>query len=161
MGLLKTYKRNFLIGDLILAVTISMIFLAIFICQITPSEIEDWLSLNDEQIYPLIATIAGTLLGFVLTGISIIIALTESEKLKLLMESKHSKDIFTIYFSATKYLAVATVLAIIGLAIPDDYSLLFFSIVFIFVMISIFRIWRCLWALENIVEIIRKQGNRK
>ena len=154
----KAYKRHFLLAELI----ISIIFTIILMCLVeifwSQESLKNWITINRGTIYPLIATIGGTLLGFVITGVSIILAFSESEKLRLLKRSKQYKTIFTVYFSTIKYLAITTILAIIGLVVNDNLSILLFYLLILSVTVSIFRIWRCLWILQSIVEIIHKNN---
>ena len=153
-GFWKTYKRHFLLAELIISIifTIGIMVLVHFLWS--HELLKSWIITNRNTIYPLIATIGGTLLGFVITGVSIILAFSESEKLRLLKRSKQYKTIFTIYFSTIKYLAITTIIAIIGLVVNDDFSVVIFYLLLWSVTISALRIWRCLWVLQSIVEII-------
>lgn len=152
----KFYKRHFLLAELLLSIIFTILVLIIIQQLWSPEALEKWINTNKEDIYPLVATIGGTLLGFVITGVSIILAFSESEKLRLLKRSKQYKTIFTIYFSAIKYLAITTVVAVIGIAINDNLAILMFYLLLWSVVISSLRIWRCIWILESIVKIISK-----
>ena len=154
----KPYKRHFLLAELIISIifTIGIMVLVHFLWS--HELLKSWIITNRNTIYPLIATIGGTLLGFVITGVSIILAFSESEKLRLLKRSKQYKTIFTIYFSTIKYLAITTIIAIIGLVVNDDFSVVIFYLLLWSVTISALRIWRCLWVLQSIVEIIHKNN---
>ena len=157
-GFWKAYKRHFLLAELIISIifTIGIMVLVHFLWS--HELLKSWIITNRNTIYPLIATIGGTLLGFVITGVSIILAFSESEKLRLLKRSKQYKTIFTIYFSTIKYLAITTIIAIIGLVVNDDFSVVIFYLLLWSVTISALRIWRCLWVLQSIVEIIHKNN---
>lgn len=157
-GFWKPYKRHFLLAELIISIifTIGIMVLVHFLWS--HELLKSWIITNRNTIYPLIATIGGTLLGFVITGVSIILAFSESEKLRLLKRSKQYKTIFTIYFSTIKYLAITTIIAIIGLVVNDDFSVVIFYLLLWSVTISALRIWRCLWVLQSIVEIIHKNN---
>jgi len=152
----KFYKKHFLLAELLLSMIFTVLVLIIIQRLWSPETLEKWINTNKEDIYPLVATIGGTLLGFVITGVSIILAFSESEKLRLLKRSKQYKTIFTIYFSTIKYLAITTVVAIIGIVINDNLAILIFYLLLWLVVISSLRIWRCIWILESIVEIIHK-----
>ncbi len=152
----RTYKRHFLLAELLLSLILSVLVLIIIQWFWSPDSLERWISSNKKEIYPLIATIGGTLLGFVITGVSIILAFSESEKLRLLKQSKQYTKIFAIYFSTIKYLAITTVVAIIGIVINNNLAILIFYLLLWSIVISSLRIWRCIWVLESIVEIIQK-----
>ncbi len=153
----KVYKRHFLLAELIISIFIILATVYVTGCLCPQRSLENWITSNRSTIYPLVATISGTLLGFVITGVSIILAFSESDKLRLLKRSKQYRTIFTIYFSAIKYLALATVVAIVGLAVNDNLVTLMFYLLLWSILISALRIWRCLWILWNIVEIIYKK----
>lgn len=147
------YNRHFLDAELLLSGVICL-FLIYLINRTWSSEIiREWIFANKREIYPLVATIAGTLLGFVITGVSIIIAFSGSEKLALLRKSPYFKTIFTIYFSTMKFLAITTIIAVSGIVVDDKWAIRIFYLLLWSVMISSFRIWRCLWILENIARI--------
>lgn len=152
----KAYKRDFLKAEFLISVVVSVLIVGAMKYTWSSETIGYWLSTNKKDIYPLIATIGGTLLGFVITGVSIILAFSESEKLRLLKRSKQYETIFTIYFSTVRYLAITTVVAIFGMIIDDRLSIGIFYLLIWSVIISSLRIWRCLWVLENIVEIMHK-----
>jgi len=100
----KLYNRNFLIAEFLLSIVIALFGILLITSVLTSETILNWISLNKKDIYPLIATIAGTLLGFIITGVSIIFAFSESEKLRLLKKSKQYTTIYEIYFSTIKFL---------------------------------------------------------
>ncbi len=152
----KEYKRHFLFADLVVSVLISLIFIFSINFTWSSETIAAWISANKKEIYSLIATIGGTLLGFVITGVSIIIAFSESEKLRLLKQSKQYKTIYDVYFSTIRFLAITTVVPIIGIIINDGEAVLILYFLIWSVLISSFRIWRCIWVLESIVEILHK-----
>jgi len=159
----KSYKKHFLEWEFFVSLFVAIVVIMYINALCSSRDVEDWIIANKKSVYPLIATISGTLLGFVITGVSIIIAFSESEKLKLLKKSKQYKTIFEVYFSTIKFLALTTVMAVIGLILDDsrampftnlDYNIGVSYIIFWLVIISSFRIYRCLWILENIVEIM-------
>lgn len=153
-SIIKKYRKHFLWADLVVSLIFIIIIFLIMNYFYSFDTINNWISLNKAQLYPTIATIAGTLLGFVITGISIIIAFSESEKLKHLRKSKHYKTIFDVYFSTIRYLALATVFPLIGIVINSDWSYYILFLIIWAIMISSFRIWRCIWILESIISIL-------
>ena len=156
--IVSLYRKNFLLAELILSFILVCL---VYIYQGPQSHdvIVKWISLNKGEIYPLIATISGTLLGFVITGVSIIMAFTESGKLELLKKSKHYKTIYEVYFNTIKYLAFTTVISIVGLMIDSSWSIYVLYAIIWSVIISSLRLWRCVWILENVIEIITKSAN--
>lgn len=150
----KIYKRNFLNLELGLSILLGLgaIWLLSFV------DLNSWLQTNRTTIYSLIATISTTLLGFVITGVSVLIAFSESEKLKLLRESAQFETIFIVYFSTIKFLAITALLSIFGIIFSTFFQNLILYLVVWSIIISSLRIYRCLWVLENIVKIFHKKG---
>lgn len=152
----KLYNRNFLIAEFLLSIVIALFGILLITSVLTSETIQNWISLNKKDIYPLIATIAGTLLGFIITGVSIILAFSESEKLRLLKKSKQYTTIYEIYFSTIKFLALSTAIPIFGIIVNDNWADYVLYILIWSIIISSLRIWRCVWALENIIKLIHK-----
>lgn len=166
------YKRRFLQVEFLASLVVTVFIIGYIRSNWTPEYVDLWIIENKGNLYSLIASIGGTLLGFVITGVSIIIAFSDSKKLRLLTKSDQYQQIFKIYFSTIKYLAVTTVLSVIGLVIQNSNSVSINRIVIagswniivlytliLVVTISIFRFYRCMWILQNIVEIIISTQN--
>lgn len=167
----KIYNRHFLTADLLVAIAVAIIAVLVLRQYFSYEKIDTTISANKTIIYPVIASISGTLIGFVITGISIIIAFSESdsEKFKLLKNSKHYKDIYDIYFSSIRYLAITFIISLIGIflsgnwqsplningyLIVKSYESIVLYVAIIASTISLFRIYRCVWALEKIVNLL-------
>jgi hypothetical protein len=151
------YKRHFLVIELFLAVFATFIIFIIFSRVFTEDQIHCLILIADKQIYSIIALGAITLLGFIITGVSILITFTETEKLKLLKGSKQYKTLFDIYFSTIKFLAITTILSVMGILIQDPTkSKILFYLILLGVLISAIRIWRCVWVLEQIIGIVHE-----
>lgn len=143
------FRFNFLI-----ALIVVLIIRELLVSNFSPDDLNLWISSKTADIYPVIATIAGTLLGFIITSISIIIAFTESDKLKLLRQTKQYNSLFNIYFNTIKSLAITTVIVIIGI-LANSGNIILFYICLVAVIISALFIWACIWALEQIINIVK------
>ena len=154
------YRRNFLKAELILSFIIAIIIIGLidYVMLWSRDDIISWISQNKADVYPLVASIGGTLLGFVVTGVSVLIAFTESGKLDLLKKSEHYKTMYAVYFNTIKYLAIVTGVAFIGLMVDGYWAIPLLYIIIWAVIISLLRMWRCVWILENIVEISMNQN---
>ena len=164
MKLKDVYNRHFLEAELIISIIVSLVLIFIMISIWSVGTIEHWISINKETIYPLIATLGGTLLGFIITGISILLAFSESERLRVLKQHRLYETIFKVYFSTIKYLAITTLSAISAIVINNGLSFYIFCFLLWSIIISALRIWRCFWILENIVGVIykhKKQINKQ
>ncbi|WP_321430507.1 hypothetical protein [uncultured Methanolobus sp.] len=147
------YEERFMFYEFIISIILSIAIFHFVFPIIFPDGVDSWLILNKKDIYSLLASIAGTLLGFVITGVSVILAFSESEKLKMLRKSKHYKTIFVVYFSTIRWLALTTILSIVWIFTDFLMTYAFYLLTWS-VIISSLRIGRCIWILEAIVEIV-------
>ena len=156
MELPNFYKKHFLLIEALVPLIITIIVYLIFSHYLTQDQIDILLSNVEEKTYPIISIGAITLLGFIITGISIMITFMETPSLKPLKTSKQYSSLFKIYFSAIKHLAILTFVSGIGILINQNLiSQIFFYLAILFVLTSTLRIWRCLWVLEQFIEIIQ------
>ena len=52
---------------------------------------------NREVLYGALTTLFGTLLGFIITAVSVVLGFTASEKLSSVRQSKHYKDLWAVF----------------------------------------------------------------
>lgn len=153
------YGQNFLRNEFLISVALVG---GVFLCALfVKKDINDMLAifLKDARpgFYTALASIGGSLLGFAITGISILFALSGIPKLAALQKSPYYADIFRIYVNAIKYLAIATVLALVGIFVDtnkDNPCLWIFYLNLWALVISAMRLWRCVWVLRKIIEIV-------
>lgn len=150
------YKRHFLNVELGIATILTILILLVIIKELPPFTLDTWVLSIKYNLYPVIATISGALLGFVITGVSVIIAFTESDKFRLLRKTTTYKKLFEVYFRTIYYLAGTTLISAIGIVITN-YSTFWFYLLVWSAIISAFGLYRCIWILENLVEILTKK----
>jgi len=155
MDVVAYYQKKFLCIELVLSIIAAVIIIILFVKGF-PSIWTDckFIALLINPVFPVIATICVTLLGFIMTGVSVLISFTESGKMSLLKESVHYKTLFEIFFSAIKYLAITAVFAIFGIFSNGLITQIVFYFTMWGVIISSLRTYRCIWALEQIIKII-------
>src|SRR5947209_6697978 len=111
-NLRRTYDRHFLLAELIIS--------ALIAGSVATAAVSGRFSLlpyihgNRVAIYTTTTATLGTLLGFVITGVSVILALAESEKLKLLKRTSHYRTLFDVYISTARLLAIGTIISFLG-----------------------------------------------
>jgi|WetSurMetagenome_2_1015567.scaffolds.fasta_scaffold155834_2 hypothetical protein len=159
MELPDTYKKHFLAIELICALAVVIILYVLFSTNLDPDQLTNLMKNMRTSVYPLSSMGAITLLGFIITGVSILIAFLETPALRLIKNSKQYVNLFKIYFSAIKHLGFLTILSIIGILVDQPFlSLIIFYLVIFFIISSTLRTWRCLWVLEQFIEIIRSSS---
>lgn len=150
------WRKHFLLVELLIAITLTA---ALIVWSARYGGHQVLLNLvkgNRAAIYGALASLFGSLLGFSITAMSIVLGFTTSERLALLKSSRHYKDLWDVFTSAIRVLAITTVLALIGL-IFDRESV---QRPYIFVAcaglssLCVLRMARCLWILERIVELL-------
>jgi hypothetical protein len=66
-------------------------------------------------VYGTLASIFGSLLGFVITTVSIVIAFATHERLAIVRASEHYPTLWKVFMSSIRVLGIATVVAFLGL----------------------------------------------
>jgi len=155
--LILFWKRNFMNVELGISIIISIIILLLLPFLVAPTPMETWILSIKNSLYPVVATISGTLVGFVITGVSILVAFSESDKLRLLKKTKQFKNIFRVYFRALYYLAITTLISILGIVMDSNFIIPLFWLLVISSAISVFGLYRCIWVLERVVGIVHKE----
>src|SRR5712692_10055225 len=77
---------------------------------------------NRSVVYGALASIFGTLLGFVITALSIIIGYSANEKFEFLKKSNHYSTLWDVLIKTIRALSLATAAMIIGLVFDRDSS---------------------------------------
>lgn len=111
---------------------------------------------NRAQIYGTLASIFGSLLGFVITSMSIVLGFSASERLGILRKSSHYRDMWAVFTSAIKALGATTALWLAALLFERESApkpLLIDACICV-TLLSLFRLARCVWVLEKIVEVL-------
>jgi uncharacterized membrane protein YbhN (UPF0104 family) len=98
-------------------------------------------------------------LGFVITAVSIVLGYAENDRLKIVRNSPYYGTLWEVFKSTMKWLAAATIVALLGLIFDRDNSpvpaLLFLTV--LASLIAALRVSRSIWVLENIIRIVTKQ----
>jgi hypothetical protein len=109
---------------------------------------------KSSELYPVFFNSGLTLLGFLLTGISIMIIFLDNKKLEPLREYGHTRSIFNIYFNAIRINCLFVGISILGLVIPINEITAHITGLILFLFSS--RIIRCIWVIEEVAKIIYK-----
>ena len=118
--------------------------------------LESFLKSNRAPIYGTLATIFGTLLGFIITAASIVLGFSGSGRMQVVRQSRHYPMLWKVFFSATRALGLATLVALVALIFDRDsnpISWLMFALFFCS-MLVFFRVARAIWVLENVIKVV-------
>jgi hypothetical protein len=111
---------------------------------------------NRSAIYGALATIFGSLLGFVITAVSIVLGFSTSDRLAFVRRSKHYPALWRSFTDAIRVLGVATLTTLAALIFDRDnyqsYNIVYIG--FFFSTWAIVLLCRSIWALENVVTLV-------
>jgi hypothetical protein len=150
------WRANFLLAEGALAVLVAAAFWLFGGYVDGNSTVWRVLEGNRGAVYGTLASIFGSLLGFAITAVSIVIGFANHERLAVVRESRHYPTIWKVFFSAIRTLGLATAMALAGLVIDRDRSphISIFYLTTFASLLAILRIVRCAWVLENIVDLL-------
>ncbi len=152
----RFWNLHFLGCQLAISLVIGIAFL-VWVFRFNGSVVVDGiLHGNRSAIYGALSAIFGSLLGFVITALSIIVGYSTSERFDFLRKSKHYHTLWDILINTIRVLSVSTIVMVISLIFDRDSSpqyLIFCGSVFV-ATLSLFQLWNCLWVLERVIRII-------
>ncbi|MDD2468056.1 MAG: hypothetical protein PHI97_29105 [Desulfobulbus sp.] len=152
----KWWRRKFLLIELCLAVVLTVLFVVWYLLLGGETTLCSFLEGNRSSIYGTAASIFGSLLGFSITATSIVLGFSTSDRLKILRDSKQFKTLWMVFSSSIWALSLATTTSFLALIFDRDSHHVFFLLVAAFfgAILSLLRLARTIWVLENIITII-------
>lgn len=105
--------------------------------------------------YTTVAQILGALTGIIITGLSVLLTMEKSIKLRFVALSEHYKKIFYMFIACIERLALSTLLCTIALVLNEFESIRLYTIYIVIwcILISSVGMKRCIWLLKNIIEL--------
>jgi len=116
------FEIHFLCRDALLVVSLFYICFGVF-KKIGLTFIDYLVYDNADQLYPVLVNSCITLLGFMFTGVSIIMIFLKDNKLEPLKEYGHFQSILSIYFNAIFVCAALTVISLCGMMVDKNIYL--------------------------------------
>lgn len=117
---------------------------------------------NRSAVYAALASILGSLLGFVITAVSIVLGFSASEKLTVVRESRHYPTLWQVYIAAIRALAFSTIVCIVALVMDRDKQIIHWVMYLaaFACILAAARVARCVWILENIIKLVSQPSKR-
>jgi hypothetical protein len=159
-GVTDFYNRNFLWLELVIAALTAILFCVCVEFCWTRDEFAEFLKGSRQTVYASIVSLAGSLLGFVIATIPIILGFGQMNRLKIVRESGHYQQIFHIFFQAIQWLSAAIFGAIFAIMFDKDThprAFVTYGMVFLFLAVVV-RVFRCVWVLKKITLIATKDA---
>ena len=151
----KKWERHFVRNELGLA-TIAVVGLAIWSTFIdSTSSIQGMLSGNRAPFYGAVASIAGALLGFLITTVALLQGIVAAEGFRRIRASDQYPTLWRVFHLAIRVLAVACALSLVALLVDRDQKpiVVFFYVVLWSAVESGFLVARSIWILERVLRI--------
>lgn len=152
----KWWRAHFLGAELVLSVVLAGAVI------IWSERYGGWASVHSfltgarSGMYAALASIYGSLFGFVIATVAVVLGFSTSDRLKPLRDSRQYLTLWRVFKSAIWTLAFATVAAVAALVLDRDASpmRLAFYLVFGTSILVAARLGRCIWVLENMIDIV-------
>jgi len=149
-------KSNFLLCDFIAVVFVTLCFVAWVELFGGKAEINKLFAGNRNNIYAALVSIFGSLLGFIITTMSIITTWTGREKMEELRRKPLYPQLWDSFQAAIYALAFVVIVSIVTLVFDRDtssYSLLW-HLLFFGVFLATMRTYRCVWLLRKLIDMV-------
>ncbi len=151
----KFWRQHFLTVEMVIAVVMTAILL--FWSREGGALVLDAIVKGSRgTIYGTLASIFGSLLGFAITALSVVLGFSASERLNVVRQSSYYPQLWAVFTSAIRTLGFATCGWLIALFFDRDSKgrpLILVVCLGISFLASL-RLARCVWVLERIVEIL-------
>jgi len=150
------YQRHFLAIEFFVAIIITAFWMTLAPRVAIAHNIETNMHKPNGALYPTLATLAGTLLGFSMTAITVVLSFVSAHALEIVRKSGHLVTIVTIYRQTILWLGLTTVWSLVVPMLSNKQPVPGWSvdIEFYFLTISSLRLYRSLWVLFHLWKIV-------
>lgn len=152
----KWWRQHFLAVELGIALALTALLLIWWRYGSGVQILKEVVHGNRGQVYGTFAAIFGSLLGFAITALSVVLGFSSSDRLTVLKNSAYYKQLWEVFTSSIRVLGVTTILWLSALFLDRETHPRPFILVLCLGITSLamLRLARCVWVLERIVEII-------
>ena len=115
---------------------------------------------NRSELYNALSAVFGSLLGFIIAAVAIVLGYSNDVRLAILQKSKHYPLLWEVLKSTIRALGFATIASLLGLILDrDDNPILGLLLVNIFsAILASLRLARSVWVLENVIAIATRSN---
>ena len=140
----KFLIREFLVG------TILSIILFLFIIVFYENLVIDGVTSNFSSIYSTLMQVSGSLLGFVLTGVSILIIASNQSIFKEYKKAGHFHSLIRLFTITLYLLGLDTIFFLIVLVINDSKLIFFFFLTIWLIILTVIFLFRSIQAITKL-----------
>lgn len=155
-GRVDWWRRHFLGAELALAVAVTAAAGLYLRLTGRGGAIDSVLFENRAATYGAIASVFGSLLGFVIATFAIVLGYSQHERLQAVRDSRHYQTLWRVFSHAVWALGLGTIAPIAALLFDRDARPLHWLGLLVFgaALLGLLRLVRCVWVLEHIVKIV-------
>lgn len=155
---LAFWKRHFLMAEFALAILVTTGFGIWYYLFDGATATAALLQGNRAVLFGTMASILGSLLGFVITATSIVLGFSTSDRLAVVRESAEYPTLWKTFSATIWALAFGTIIALVCLIFDRDSApMQWLAIPLVFaVLLSLLRIARTIWVLEHIIGLVTR-----
>ena len=156
--LLVFWRKHFLGVEAGIVIVLTILFATWFFLFGGAPHVSALMQNNRGNIYRTTATISGSLLGFSMAVMAIVLGFSSSDHLAIVRDSKHYATLWKTFFQTIWCLGGLTVTALICLIWDKDCLPVSWLVIpfLLFVGLCVVRVTRTIWTLERLIGIIIK-----
>ena len=162
-GVRRFYGAWFLLLEFVLAVVACSAFVVWAVCFDGAARVEEVLQGNRADVYGTLASICGSLFGFTITAVSVVMATSGSPRLQVVRASKHYGDMWQIFLSSIRCLGAATIILIVGLLVDRDEAprMWVFYMALFTISVVMVRLARVVWVLGRVIQLVNSPSRSR
>lgn len=159
----KVWKKHFLRIEFAGGLLLTLGFAVWGFCIGGFKVVDSLVAMNRSEIYGSLATLFGSLLGFVIVSVSIVINYTQNPQFKVIRQSAHYQTLWSIFIAAIRWLGFATLVALVALILDRTREPNRWAMVAVFgsSVLAALRTFRCVWILEKIIQLVIVEGQKE
>lgn len=147
------YLNNYIVIDRIVAISILLSgYLGLAFSHAFRNGIKHWLNYNATDVFALLAGIAASAAGFLISSITILVGFMMETRLKNLTK-RHRDDIVEVYFQAIRHWGLTAIMALGLIPVHENGQTWAAPIFLAAVLVSILRTTVCIVTLRNSSKI--------
>lgn len=156
MVIIAWYKRNFLNIELVVGIVLGLGVLYWGTQMEGAACIDKVLQGNRAAVYGTLASIFGSLLGFAIAAVSIVLGFISSRKLETVRKSRYYPLLWRCFVSSIRWLGIATIASLVILVVDRDANPAFWAFYAMTTIVSVssLRVFRAIWILESVIKIM-------
>lgn len=144
-------KNNHIIRHIVYAIIISVVLL--FISNLTGCI--DKAITNYVNLQGTLLGVWATIIGFILTALSILLTIKETPFIKALKRTEHYKSLLKVFLDVCYFSAACFIMSFLGALIA--FSRFYYYVEFFMIVLNLIRLASCFYILKIIIEDVGEE----